>query len=138
MLAAAVNPNLGGWPLSPVASEIEAQTVRWIAELVGFPADSGGLLVSGGNMANFVCFLAARRACAGWDVRAEGMRGAPGRARIGLKAADLFGFGTDAIIRRTMSSMDGGIEATIGTMRGRRHALLVGHGESSRARSTTA
>jgi len=106
LLAAAVNPNLGGWPLSPVASEIEAQTVRWIAELVGFPADSGGILVSGGNMANFVCFLVARRACAPWDVRAEGMRGAPGRTRVYAsaethtwieKAADLFGLGTDAI-----------------------------------------
>jgi glutamate/tyrosine decarboxylase-like PLP-dependent enzyme len=41
LLAAAVNSNLGGWPLSPVASEIEAQTVRWIAELVGFPIAAG-------------------------------------------------------------------------------------------------
>ena len=46
--------------LSPVATEIEEQTVRWIAELIGFPADGGGILVSGGNMANIVCFLAAR------------------------------------------------------------------------------
>src|SRR5512143_2717801 len=30
LLAAAVNPNCGGWQLSPLASEIEAQTVRWI------------------------------------------------------------------------------------------------------------
>ena len=31
LLAAAVNPNVGGWVLSPMASEIEAQTIRWIA-----------------------------------------------------------------------------------------------------------
>ncbi|MEX2401104.1 MAG: pyridoxal-dependent decarboxylase, partial [Rhodothermales bacterium] len=53
-LAAAVNPNVGGWLLSPAASEIEAQTVRWIAELTGYPVDCGGLLVSGGNVANAV------------------------------------------------------------------------------------
>ena len=68
-LAAAVNPNVGAWTLSPAATEIESQTVRWIAELIGYPLDCGGLLVSGGNMANFVCFLAARAAKAGWDVR---------------------------------------------------------------------
>ena len=65
LLAATVNPNVGGWELSPIASEIEAQTVRWVAELVGYPVDCGGLLVSGGNMANFVCFLAGRRAALG-------------------------------------------------------------------------
>jgi aromatic-L-amino-acid decarboxylase len=63
-LASAVNPNVGSFILAPAATEIEAQTVRWIAELIGYPADCGGLLVSGGNMANFVCFLAARQATA--------------------------------------------------------------------------
>ena len=65
-LASTVNPNLAAWNSSPIASEIEAQVVRWIAELLGYSQDCGGLLVSGGNMANFVGFLAARRARAGW------------------------------------------------------------------------
>jgi aromatic-L-amino-acid/L-tryptophan decarboxylase len=72
-LAAAVNPNVGAWVLSPAATEIEAQTVRWIASFIGYAADCGGLLVSGGNMANVVCFLAARAAKAGWDVRERGV-----------------------------------------------------------------
>lgn len=107
LLASAVNPNVGGWVLSPMASEIEAQTVRWIAELLGFPTDCGGLLVSGGNMANFVGFLAARRAKASWDVRAGGIAGESNRKlRVYTsaethtwvqKAADLFGLGTDSI-----------------------------------------
>src|SRR6187549_3224768 len=50
LLAASVNPNVGGAALSPVATEIEAQTVRWIADLVGYPRTCGGILVSGGNM----------------------------------------------------------------------------------------
>jgi glutamate/tyrosine decarboxylase-like PLP-dependent enzyme len=61
-LAAAVNPNVGAWTLSPAATEIEAQTVRWIAELINYPVNCGGLLLSGGKMANLVCFLAARAA----------------------------------------------------------------------------
>src|SRR5690242_3437288 len=104
LLASAVNPNLGGWDLAPIASEIELETVRWIAELIGYPADCGGLLVSGGNMANFVAFLAARRAKASWDVRKEGLGGRPLRIYASAethtwiqKAADLFGYGTDAI-----------------------------------------
>ena len=103
------NQNVGRVEVSsPMATEIEAQTVRWIAELIGYPADCGGLLVSGGNMANFVCFLAARTAKAGVGTsRKTGLRS---RARRSCacyastethtwiqKAADLSGLGTDAI-----------------------------------------
>jgi glutamate/tyrosine decarboxylase-like PLP-dependent enzyme len=103
-LAAALNQNVGAWRLSPLATEIEVQTVRWIAELIGFPS-GGGLLVSGGNMANFVCFLAARAAKAPWDVRKQGVSGGPRLVAYAStethtwiqKAADLFGLGTDAI-----------------------------------------
>ena len=104
LLAAAVNPNTGAWLLSPMASEIEAQTVRWIAEMLNYPVTCGGLFVSGGNMANFVCFLAARQAKAGWDVRAAGMAGPRLRVYCSKethtwiqKAADMSGLGTDAI-----------------------------------------
>src|SRR5215475_11389512 len=72
-LASAVNPNVGAWTLSPAATEVESQTVRWIASLIGYPINCGGLLVSGGNMANLVCFLAARIAKVGWDVRKQGV-----------------------------------------------------------------
>jgi glutamate/tyrosine decarboxylase-like PLP-dependent enzyme len=104
LLAAAVNPNVGAWPLSPMASEIEAQTIRWIAEMIGFPPECGGLFVSGGNMANLVCFLAARQAKAGWDVRKEGLASTHLRAYCSKethtwiqKAADISGLGTEAI-----------------------------------------
>jgi aromatic-L-amino-acid/L-tryptophan decarboxylase len=106
-LASALNPNVGGWLLSPAATEVEAQTIRWIAELIGYPVDCGGLLVSGGNMANFVCFLAARAAGATWDVRAEGItHGSRPNLRCYAsaethtwiqKAADLAGIGTAGI-----------------------------------------
>src|SRR5262245_15842298 len=75
LLAAAVNPNVGGWTLSPMASEIEAQTIRWIAEMIGCSGKSGGVLVSGGNMANFVGFIVARKSKSNWDVRTRGIIG---------------------------------------------------------------
>ncbi len=107
MLAATINANVGAYALSPVATEIERQTVRWIAELIGYAPGCGGLLVSGGNMANFVCFLAARKAKIPWDVRTTGVAPSNGQApRMYCsaethtwiqKAADLFGFGSDAV-----------------------------------------
>ena len=110
MLAAAVNPNVGAWSLSPSATEIERQAVRWVAEFLGFPASCGGLFVSGGNMANMVCFLAARTAYAtraGWDLRAKGMVAGDG-AKLTVytsaethtwiqKAVELYGLGNDAV-----------------------------------------
>lgn len=75
-LASAANPNLAAWDSAPVATEIEIQTVRWIAQLIGYPADNpgacGGLFVSGGNMANMIGFLAARRRAGGPDIREDG------------------------------------------------------------------
>ncbi len=106
LLASAVNPNTGAWILSPMATEIEAQTIRWIAELLGFPTSCGGLLVSGGNMANFIGVLAARRARLTWDVREQGLGGGHPRPTLYAsaethtwiqKAADLFGFGLEAL-----------------------------------------
>jgi len=106
-IAASVNPNLGGWPLSPMASEIEAQTINWIAEFLGFPVPAGGILVSGGNMANFIGFWTARRHKLEWNVRKDGVYGSGAhRPRVYTseethtwiqKAADLSGLGTDCI-----------------------------------------
>ncbi len=90
-LASALNPNVGSFVLSPAATEIEAQTVRWIAELIGYPTDCGGLLVSGGNMANVVCFLAAQRA-------KRGRIYASAETHTWIqKAADLSGMGSASI-----------------------------------------
>jgi hypothetical protein len=105
LLAAAVNANVGAWKLSPIATEMEVQVIRWLAQFLGYPADCGGLLLSGGNMANLTCFLAARAAQAGWDIRKQGVAGGPPlRAYASTethtwiqKAADVAGLGTEAI-----------------------------------------
>lgn len=105
LLAAAVNPNVGAWVLSPVATEIEKYTVEWIGKFIGYPA-GGGLLVSGGNMANNICVLAAMRAKAGKKIRKNGLRSLEKPFTLYCsdethtwiqKAADLYGLGTDSI-----------------------------------------
>jgi aromatic-L-amino-acid decarboxylase len=105
LIAGSINANVGSWQLSPAATEVELETIRWIAELIGYPTPTGGVLVSGGNMANIVCFFAARAVATPWDVRKRGMAGA--RRLVAYcssdthtwvqKAADLAGLGTDAI-----------------------------------------
>jgi glutamate/tyrosine decarboxylase-like PLP-dependent enzyme len=103
-LASAMNPNCGGWTLSPMASAIELQTVQWLAEFIGYPTLCGGTLVSGGNMANFLGFLAARRAHLGDAAREDGIGGRKLTVYTSdathtwlQKAADVFGLGTRAI-----------------------------------------
>jgi aromatic-L-amino-acid/L-tryptophan decarboxylase len=124
LLASAVNPNVGAWKLSPAASEIEAQTVRWLAEFAGFPSDGSGLLTSGGNMANFLAVYAARAARLPWNVREDGMRLA-GQWKPVIyaseethtwlqKAADLAGFGTAAI---RWIPTDGGQRISVAALR---------------------
>jgi glutamate/tyrosine decarboxylase-like PLP-dependent enzyme len=107
LLASAINPNVGSSTLAPVGTEIEAQAVRWIADLVGYPTDGDGILVSGGNVANMLGFWAARAARVGWDVREHGMRakgardlrvyGSKGMHTWIQKAADLSGLGAGSI-----------------------------------------
>ena len=106
LLAAAVNVNVGIWQLSPVATEIESQTVHWLAELIGYPRDCGGLMVSGGNVANLIAYFAARKAKTPWDIRERGLLADERRLSVYAtrethtwiqKATDLSGLGTGAI-----------------------------------------
>ena len=106
LLAAAVNPNVGANILSPMATAIEKQTVKWLAEFIGVSPTYGGLLVSGGNMANFTGFLAARTAKAPKSLKEDGLANTSGEMVFYCskathtwleKAAVLFGHGTKAI-----------------------------------------
>ncbi len=106
LLAAAINPNVGANILSPMATEIEKQTVKWLAEFIGVPTSYGGILVSGGNMANFTAFLAARTIKAPKSIKENGISNDAQKLVIYCpktthtwieKAAVLFGLGTKAI-----------------------------------------
>ena len=159
LLAAALNPNVGGWMLSPAATEIEVADRPLDRELIGYPADCGGLLVSGGNMANFVCFLAARAAKARLErARARRRRRSGRRLRVYAsaethtwiqKAADLGGLGTasirwiptDATLRMDVDALApadrGGRRRGRRAVPGRRHGRVGQHrrGRSAARRS---
>lgn len=109
LLAAAFNPNVTAWDHYPMAAEIEGQTVRWVAELLGYPVGCGGLFTSGGNVANLIGVLAARRWAAGADLREGGLAETDG-GKLRLYATDqvhtwldkmveVTGLGTAAITR---------------------------------------
>ena len=54
--------------------------LRWITELLGLPAGTGGGFVTGATMANATCLAAARDAVLsrhGWDAAGQGLVGAP-------------------------------------------------------------
>ncbi len=106
LLAASVNANVGGWQLSPIASEIEKQTVDWLRQMLGMPDGSRGIFVSGGNMANMVGFMAGVRAKMPRTIRTQGLASldekwlvyaSPETHTWIQKAADLFGHGTDCV-----------------------------------------
>jgi aromatic-L-amino-acid decarboxylase len=59
-VAAAVNPYVGYWHASPGCTEVENTVVRWFADMLGMPATAGGVLTSGGSMANFTALVTAR------------------------------------------------------------------------------
>jgi aromatic-L-amino-acid/L-tryptophan decarboxylase len=73
MLASGMNPQMAGFDQAPRL--VEEQTLRWLAELMGFPATASGLLTSGGSMANLLGLNVGRFAKAGFDVRGEGLAG---------------------------------------------------------------
>ena len=52
-LVAGLNPQLATLARSQLASKIEAETLRWIGERVGWPGAFNGTFTSGGNEANF-------------------------------------------------------------------------------------
>lgn len=101
-MAAAMNPNC--WGGDHAAIHVEHRVIAWLAEMLGYPADAEGILVSGGSMANFTALAAARRAMTPGNVREDGLAG-EGRPRLTVyasdqvhhcvdKAVDLLGIGT--------------------------------------------
>jgi aromatic-L-amino-acid/L-tryptophan decarboxylase len=104
LLAAGLNPNVGGWSLSAGATELEIHLMRWIAGRFGLPEGAGGLMTSGGASSNFTALKAARDAHAPGDVRADGVDGmrlvlyASEEAHATIaEAADMLGLGQRAV-----------------------------------------
>jgi len=105
LLAAGLNPCLGGYRLGPGAAEIELHLTRWLAGRFGLPEGAGGMIMSGGAMANFVGLKCARDEKLGVEVRERGVREhgpvalyASEEAHVVIRrAADMLGLGSGAV-----------------------------------------
>lgn len=110
LAAAALNSNVTSWRSAPGPTQIERTAVRWLAELIGFKGEGlnetcGGLLTSGGSMANLNALFVAHRSSAR-DASHKGLwgEGAPATLyasdQIHLsipKAADILGLGREQV-----------------------------------------
>jgi glutamate/tyrosine decarboxylase-like PLP-dependent enzyme len=79
-LASAIDQNVAAWVASPLGTRLEQVAIDWLRQLFGLPPEFGGVLVTGGTMANFTCLAAAREWCAqraGFDAAEQGLSGAP-------------------------------------------------------------
>jgi aromatic-L-amino-acid decarboxylase len=105
LIAAGINQNLGGWRLSPAGTEIELALTSWLARQFGMGEGAGGILVSGGSVANFVGLKVARDAIGGTELRSTGL--ASHKQLIiytsdevhfaTTRAADMLGIGFDGV-----------------------------------------
>jgi aromatic-L-amino-acid/L-tryptophan decarboxylase len=104
---AAVDQNVGMWPLGPAAVELEQLTLAWLADLLDYPRGSG-YFGSGATMANTIALAVGRHAFGkrnGIDVREAGVRALPEYAVYGseelhlsdYKALRTLGFGSACV-----------------------------------------
>jgi aromatic-L-amino-acid decarboxylase len=102
LLAGGLNANLGGRDHAPI--EVERQVIAWAAEMLGFPPDASGVLVTGTSIANLIGVLIARSATLGPAVRRDGVDGSrlvayTSTAAHGClpRAMEMAGLGRDAL-----------------------------------------
>lgn len=114
LLAGGLNANVGGRDHAPVA--VERQVIAWAAEMMGFPPETSGVLVTGTSIANLIGLLVARRAALGAGVRTAGLGGAMLTAYASAaahgcirQAMDMAGLGTDAL-RLLPAGTDGALD----------------------------
>jgi aromatic-L-amino-acid/L-tryptophan decarboxylase len=104
LLASGMNPNTAIGEHS--AMYVDRQVVNWCKELMNFPAEASGILVSGGSMANITALTIARNSVGEEKIRQRGLKAASaplllycseeGHSCI-QKAAEIIGLGSEGV-----------------------------------------
>ncbi|WP_026952586.1 pyridoxal phosphate-dependent decarboxylase family protein [Algoriphagus mannitolivorans] len=104
LLASGMNPNTTIGEHS--AMYVDRQVVNWCKELMNFPLEASGILVSGGSMANITALTVARNSFKEEKIRTKGLKAASAQLVLYCsvethsciqKAAEIIGLGTDAV-----------------------------------------
>ena len=61
-IATSTNRYVGVRPPAPALAQIEETAIRWLADLMGYPKEAGGILTSGGSLSTLSAIVAAREA----------------------------------------------------------------------------
>jgi len=105
LLAAYLNNNMLSLELSPAFTQLEAHVLEALAVDFGLPATAGGVMVSGGSLANLQAMAVARNQHVGslrqgiWGLRKRPVFFASELAHTSFeKAAMLLGLGTESLV----------------------------------------
>lgn len=103
LLGSGMNPNVAIGEHS--AMYVDKQVVNWCKQMMGFPEDSSGMLVSGGSMANITALTVARNSFGDEKIRSQGLKRASAQLVLYCseethsciqKAAEIIGLGSHA------------------------------------------
>jgi aromatic-L-amino-acid/L-tryptophan decarboxylase len=96
-IANAVNRYTGIWHASPGLVQLEANTLDWLRDWMGFPGTTAGLYTAGGSMATFNAILCARERHLAPDLRAGTIYTSTQAHHCVVKAAKLAGIYDDRV-----------------------------------------
>jgi aromatic-L-amino-acid decarboxylase len=102
IMIGAINANMAGRDHAPIY--VEAQVVRWMSQIFGFPEASSGIVCTGTSTATLLGLAAARRRVAGSAVRSRGngdlrlVAYTSAQCHVSIcKAVELMGLGADSL-----------------------------------------
>lgn len=87
LAASTINTNAMIWRSNPASTELEALSLRWLAEMLRFPTSWFGQILDTASTSTLVALCAAREAQGAVHVRQEGLA-APGAPRLRMYASE--------------------------------------------------
>lgn len=101
------NQSTAVYEMSPAATHLEHQTVRWLCGLIGWDGQADGVFTSGGSLGNLTALLAARNHSTGGAAWQKGVGSGPPLAFLVSehahysveRAAGILGLGQEGVVR---------------------------------------